>query len=369
MRWLVVFALVSGQASAQEAQRAEEEVRAPAQGRVAQAMSEGYEPRPEDEPAGSVAGGLLAVFPGVLVHGTGHWYVGDTPTAARLLIAELAGVVLVVGSELLGAATNDSGELGAPRRLLTYAGGLLFFGSWAADIVGSFKGATSFDGDSSRTDGTTLSLGYRFTSDPLTPFRHHLVTIFGIDTGRFYARPAIDLEAELDTRRAELDLGLRVFRGDNPHNHVTVGGRLRRDEVKSYGLASWGTAGYLAWKADLGQAIRSLRNLYLVSRVGGGVEFYQFADDTNRVPALFATSDFNDPYFLLDVGFAVNSGRRTHLSFLVRQDPTFDISPVDSNFGLFEASLTHRYSDDIDIDVRFTGGDGWAMWLGLGYGL
>ncbi len=365
---VLALVLLAAPAVAQEETTAAEQV-SPPEGPVAEALAEGYEPRPEEEPAGSLAGGLLAVFPGVIVHGAGHWYVGDTPTAARLLIAELAGVVLVVSSELLGAATNDSGELGAPRRLLTYAGGLLFMGSWAADIIGSFKGSSSFDDDSSRTEGRMFSLGYRFTSDPLTPFRHHLVTIFDFDTGLIYVRPSIDIEADLDTRRGEMDLGLRVFRGDNPHNHVAVGGRLRRDEVKTYGLASWGAAGYVAWKADLGLVIRSLRNLYLVSRIGGGAEFYQFADSTNRVPSLFASSDFNDPYFLLDVGFALNSGRRTHLSFLVRQDPTFDIAPVDTGFGLFEASLTHRYSDDIDIDVRFTGGDGWAMWLGLGYGL
>jgi len=336
---------------------------------VREAMAEGYQPRPADEPAGSLAGGLLAVFPGVLVHGAGHWYTGDTPTAARLLVAELAGIVLVVGSELLGAATNDSGELGAPRRLLTYSGGLLFFGSWVADIVGSFKGASSFDGDTSRTEGNVFSLGYRFTSDPLTPFRHHLVTGIELDTGGFYLRPEVDLEGELDQRRAELDTGVRVLRGDNPHNFLAVGGRFRRLEVKSYGFASWGAAGYVGWKADLGLAVRSLRNLYVVSRLGGGVDWYQFADDADRVPAFFADTDFTDPYFLLDMGFEVNSGRRTHLSFLVVQDPTLDVSPVGPAFGLFEAGLSHRYSDDIDIDVRLTAGDGWAMWLSLGYGL
>lgn len=366
MRALLVLAL-AWPAAAQEPAR--EAVQSTPADPVQEAIAEGYAPRPEDQPAGSVAGGLLAVFPGVLVHGTGHWYVGDNSTAARLLIAELAGVVLIVTSELLGAATNDSGELGAPRRLLTYSGGLLFVGSWVADMVGSFKGSASFDDDSSRTEGNAFSLGYRFTEDPLTAFRHHLVARVGVDTGRFYLRPGIDLEAELDARRAEVDTGLRVFRGDNPQNHLALGGRFRRDEVRSYGFASWGAAGYVGWKADLGLAIRSLKNLYVTSRIGGGVDWYQFADSADSVPAFFAASDFTDPYFLLDMGFEVNSGRRTHLGFFVVQDPTHDVAPVGPTFGLFEAALTHRYSDDIDIDVRLTAGDGWAMWLGLGYGL
>ena len=64
---------------------------------VQEAIEAGYSPRPEDEPAGSLAGGLLAVFPGVAVHGLGHWYVGDGPTALRLLLAEVVGVALIAG--------------------------------------------------------------------------------------------------------------------------------------------------------------------------------------------------------------------------------------------------------------------------------
>ncbi len=233
---------------------------------VEESLAEGYQLRPPDEPAGSLAGGLIAVVPGALVHGAGHWYVGDRPTAVRLLLAELTGVVLVVGSELLGAATNDSGELGAPRRVLTHAGGLLFVGSWAADIVGSFKGAESFAPDSTRLEHTALGIGYRFTNDPLSPARHHIVVGLDADVGWLYVRPKLDVDAGFDSRRGDLDLGVRVLRGEVAHDHLAVGTRVRRVESVPYGVGSWGVAGYLGLKGDLGHVVRSLRHLYLVIR-------------------------------------------------------------------------------------------------------
>ena len=365
MRALVLLLVLTGSARAQPPPPTSEQEVDPVQ----EAIEAGYSPRPKDEPAGSLAGGLLAVFPGVALHGLGHWYVGDGPTALRLLLAEVVGVALIAGSEIMGAATNDSGELGAPRQLLTHAGGLLFVGSWVADIVGSFKGAQSFSADSTRVDSSSFGFGYRYTADPLTTARHHIVGRLNIDVGWLYARPSVDVEAGLADRRAELDLGVRVFRGQNPHNHLAVGGLVRRVETPPFGMANWGTAGYLGWKADLGQMVRSLRNLYVVNRVGAGLDWYQFASRTDAVPALLADTDFRDEYFLLHTGFELNSGRRTHLSLLVVRDPTREVAAFNPHFGLIETSLTHRYSDSLDIEVTLTAGDGWMMWLGLDYGL
>lgn len=334
---------------------------------VEAAIAEGYAPRPEDEPAGSVLGGLLALGPGLLVHGAGHYYVGERGTALKLLIAELAGIALVVAGQLIDHYTNEAGALGATSQALTHAGVVLFVGSWGADVLGAFKGADPFEPDTTRLDDFTLGIAYRYTADPLTPFSHHLVLHLDADFGWLYARPLVDVEGDFGYRRAELDVGARLFRGRNPRNHLAVGFRGAREEIPEYGLASWGGAGYLGFKVDLGLALRSLRNFYVVNRSGYGVQAYQFRSRTDSVPSFFDDVALTDTYLLLESGVAVNSGRNTHLFLLYVQDPTRDVRPFSRSGGLVEAGLVQRYSEDLDIDLRFTAGESWALWLGLGY--
>ena len=67
---------------------------------------------------------LYAVIPGVLIHGSGHFYAGKTTTGAVLL-----------GSELVGGTMFYYALWGGGSFLA--AGGVLFFGSWIYDLVGA----------------------------------------------------------------------------------------------------------------------------------------------------------------------------------------------------------------------------------------
>jgi hypothetical protein len=314
---------------------------------------------------------MLALVPGFFVHGLGHFYVGERATAAELLVTEVVAVALVGAGALLGSTTNDSGSVDGARRGLFHVGAFLFVGSWLADVVGALKGAESFAPDSSRTSGSVFSLAYRFTSDPLTPFRHHLVGQLSLDTGLIFVVPQVDLEADLAERTYEMDLGARVFRGRNPQNHLAVAARFRRVETPDFGLATQQYEGYVRWKIELGQFIRSLRNFYLVNRVGVGV--YQLliapADDPRSAPDPFAHVDFTSRYVAIESGVEMNTGPKTHLVLRYIQDPTRDIAPASQDSGLLEAGIVHSYSDDLDIQFSVIGGDGWAIWLGTGFAL
>ncbi len=333
-----------------------------------QALTEGYADRPEDEPPGSLLGGMLALVPGFFVHGLGHFYTGEEKTALQLLLTEVAAVGLIVGGVVLGNATQDSGEVGGARRALIHAGGFLFVGSWLADVLGALKGAESFPDDSSRVEGSTFSLAYRFTSDPLTPFRHHLVTQLSLDAGLVYVVPQVDLEADLAERTYQVDVGARVWRGRNKHNELAVGARLRRVEMPDFYVATEQYEGYVRWKLDLGQFVRSLRNFYVVNRVGVGRYGALIADD-DQLPGFFSGSEYGFPFLVLESGIELNTGPRTHFGLRFIQDPTHDVAPASKESGLLEAGLVHSYSDDLDIEFSLVGGDGWAVWLGTGFGL
>ncbi len=334
---------------------------------VGGAIAAGFAPRPANQPAGSLLGGVIALAPGFLVHGLGHFYVGDRAGGLKLLGAELAGVAMIVGSSLLTSATREAGTYGAPAELLRHAGIVLFVGSWAADVVGAVKGVEAFEADSTRLRGADFALGYRYTYDPLTPFRHHLVTRLRLDGGWIYARPLVDLAKGL--RRYEVDLGTRVFRGQDPHNQVALGARLQRRELSAYGAATRGVAGYAGVKGDLGLVLPSLRNLYLVSRLGYGADWYSFDDAVDSTPGITADAAFVDAYLLLETGVSLNSGPLTRLEVLFVQDPTRDVPPFGDQLGFVEMGMSHQYLGDLNIELTLTLGEGWGVWLGLGYGL
>ncbi len=78
----------------------------------------------------------MAIFysfvPGIIVHGSGHFYAGDARTGTRLLGAEAAGGLLIVGGFFLGLAGVQT-----TAGFAVLSGAVLFVGSWVYDVVRS----------------------------------------------------------------------------------------------------------------------------------------------------------------------------------------------------------------------------------------
>jgi TM2 domain-containing membrane protein YozV len=88
----------------------------------------------------------IAFFPGIIVHGVGHFYAGKPKTGSLLLIGELVGVGCIAAGIVvisLGVFTKV-GTLGAADIMeelsglasgLMYVGSGLFLGTWIYDVV------------------------------------------------------------------------------------------------------------------------------------------------------------------------------------------------------------------------------------------
>jgi hypothetical protein len=77
-----------------------------------------------------------ALFPGVVVHGTGHLVAGDRPTAYRLMVMEGAGLGLTAAGFATLAVTGASRHLSPLIFASPVAGVGLFVVSWLADVQG-----------------------------------------------------------------------------------------------------------------------------------------------------------------------------------------------------------------------------------------
>ena len=298
----------------------------PAERALREANEEGYERRPEGEHPGSLLGGMLAVFPGFLVHGTGHFYIGEHTTGLTLLATEVAGIALMASSAMIQKSSPDSANTGALRLGLSHLGLVLFAGSWAADIVGTFKGSEPFEQDDAGISRSGIRLGYGYTQSPLNPFRHHMRLGVDVDTGHLYLRPLIDLEAQLEQRTIELDSGFYLLRGQNAQNGLALGLKGERRENRVGSWARYSGLGYVQWKLDLGFVSPSLRHFYVVNQVGWGRAFYQYSATDENVPALFSIVDDQDTFMTLESGIALNVGLNTRLTTTLLHDPMHPIA-------------------------------------------
>ena len=109
-------------------------------------LEEEEHPVPEArKPSGSVIiGELLAIFPGLLVHGLGHYYAGDYPTAGKLFRIGEFGYVLTAAGGGLGYAgyqldRNDQKSfaytLYGTGGTIALAGVCYVFTAWFYDMI------------------------------------------------------------------------------------------------------------------------------------------------------------------------------------------------------------------------------------------
>jgi hypothetical protein len=121
---------------------------------------------------------LLAFFPGILIHGYGHFYADDNLMGNVLLTGEVVSVVSVGLGLLIKSDTNtfSGGILGDPSNSATigtnliWGGIIAFTGLWIVDMAHAPTAASDYDdehglkpvaylGDNNRP---TLDLAYRF---------------------------------------------------------------------------------------------------------------------------------------------------------------------------------------------------------------
>lgn len=121
---------------------------------------------------------LLAFFPGLLIHGYGHFYAGDNLMGNVLLTGEVVSVVSVGLGVLIKSDTTtfSGGILGSSANSsnigtnLIWGGIIAFTGLWIVDMAHAPTAATDYDdehglkpiaymGDNNRP---TLALAYHF---------------------------------------------------------------------------------------------------------------------------------------------------------------------------------------------------------------
>jgi hypothetical protein len=153
-----------------------------------------------------------AVVPGLVVHGTGHFAIGEPQTARNLLVMEGLGLGLFLSGGLTIVFTGASRYFVAPAASATMLGFGLFSTSYLADIYGSVNsdGAAALSRYRAPARWET-ELGYRRIQDPEFAYRDFLVERVSRQIGHFRLSPSGWFSLRGDTARYRIESQYRLL--------------------------------------------------------------------------------------------------------------------------------------------------------------
>jgi len=153
------------------------------------------------------------VVPGALVHGAGHYVLGDSETAGKLLMAEGIGLGMVLAGGGGLFVSGASRHTVVPFASMAMFGVGVFASSFLADIYGS----AAWDQDEPwSTEWSSQArfeseLGYRYVTTPQFAYRDFLLQRFELWFWRLRFEPSLWSSFAGDNARYRLELGLRLL--------------------------------------------------------------------------------------------------------------------------------------------------------------
>ena len=269
--------------------------------RTAFATEEPEREPPKAEPPPPSAGKralatTAAVFPGAIVHGAGHYVLGDKDTAGKLLLAEGVGLGMVASGGLGLFLTGASRYTVVPFAALGMFGIGMFSSALFADIYGS--AATDQNGAWSRAlSGPARfesELGYRYISDAHFGYSDFVVERFALWIARTRLEPSLWSSFQGDNARYRFLLGQRLYgaRPGQPRllvdfvelevaatHHSYAGDYFERTTVESSTHARW----------DLAHVGPSLRGAFVEGSLGYALNVTSF-----NFPGVDLPNDYDD---------------------------------------------------------------------------
>ncbi len=215
-----------------------------------------------------------AVVPGALVHGAGHFALGEAETARRLLLMEGIGLGLFLSGGLTIVFTGASRYFVGPAAAATMTGFGLFSTAYLADIYGTLN--SEGDAALSRYRAPArweTELGYRRLHDPQFAYEDFLYERVSRQVGAFRLSPSGWFSLRGDTARYRLETQYRVL-GDvstpRPRDlsflDVTLGFVHQRHRPEQFSKSSAELS--VDARYDLARLGRTLRGSFIELGVG-----------------------------------------------------------------------------------------------------
>ncbi len=234
----------------------------------------------QPSPKPGVVPTLVAVGPGLVLHGAGTFVARDRTTARRILISEgVSFAAFIAGGALLAGTGASRKVVGVTLPIVTASGSIFMLG-WLADIYAASTGGRDVSG-APQLAPLEAELGYRYVYDPQFEYRNFVYVQSDLRMHRFRLSPSAWLAVDDDNQRLFLDGAYRVLgrsigrpTRDGSYLDLAMGMTMHRypDEKFTVYTPEW----RLDSRLDLGHVGPSLRGSFFDAQVGYGLELYDF---------------------------------------------------------------------------------------------
>lgn len=317
----------------------------------------------------------VAIVPGVALHGSGHYALGQRKAAFALLIGEGIGLALILGGYGTLRATGNSRNLAGPAVAATVFGAGLLLATFGADLYGTLStDGGAVDRIPRAPPRVESELGYRYVADPHFSYGHFVVESLTLRQGHFRLTPSawfasnssnVRYRVEAAYRLVGLEPGERGRRDD--HLDLVLGGLHQRYMPEHFRRSGLEFA--LDARLDLSHFGDTLRGSFIESGIG-----YGLAKVTYDLQGVTAPADTDD-LLLARVGLGVTlrgraaSGSEVRVFYDHRHDDYAAglLTPgrISGVFGKFGADLRWYFTPRLGVLVDAQVGSAWLGGLSL----
>jgi hypothetical protein len=241
-------------------------------------------PPPPREFRSSALGTAAALVPGALVHGSGHFVIGEPKTGLRLLALEGAGFGMLATGFVPIVLSGASRRLVGPAVALTAGGVGLFAISFLADVYGVVAPAGGVGSPLRVAPTLQTALGYRYVYDPVFSYRNFMVQEIDYRTGAWRLHPSAWFALDDTNARLRGHVAYRLY-GPRPRgapaardgSFLDLDAAITRHAFKSERFTT--TTGEIAasGRLDMARVGPSLRGSFAEMSVGWAAQAYSYA--------------------------------------------------------------------------------------------
>jgi hypothetical protein len=254
--------------------------------------------------------GAVAIFPGVIVHGAGHYAAGDRETATDLMLIEAAGLITFLGASAYYAYTGASRKVSPVMVPLIAAGSSVFVLSWIADLYGSRPGPRRRSSVPLLRSGNLFEpfIGIATVNDRQFDYSGFYHYGFRAEYNGLHIKPIAWDSVDTDNRRYQVEAGYELV-GDTGPLLSSPGGFLETGPLFRSGYHDFGDDGFRKTWIDAGLTARfmpggiwpSMSGSFLFFELGYNREWVRFTE-SDDAPVLASNQ------MLFESGFGIERG-------------------------------------------------------------
>jgi hypothetical protein len=312
---------------------------------------------------------LTLLTAGLVVHGAGHWALGDDRTAAALLTMESVGVLLL-GAGIIAPRLVEGEWSGAVySRHAVYAGTGLIAMSFLLDGAGLLQGVTSeAPTNTTRERGLSVLVQAGYLDTVRFPIQTVLRADVGLDLGAVDVWGTTTQDVALLTSVYGGGLGWRFLQDGDTYTYVYARGEGEYMTFRADGgFDRMSVVGALGGSLDMGLLNRRLRGVGFGVEVGYMSQWYwlETPDINPTTQAATRALGLRLDSLPLEVFTQGNITEKMHMRLWYRRRDGDFLQDGSRLMGIPGIGLTYSSAKNLELVLRGEYGGGLGLWGGL----